>query len=386
MLKVLIIAGENSGDILGSKIMSSLKKYHNEAIKFEGIGGRLMCQQGIQNNLIPFEDLSVMGIFEILPKIPKLLRHLSFLRKYITLNKPDILITIDSPDFNFRLVSKLKDQSFLKIHVVAPSVWAWRPGRAKKISKLYDHLFTLFPFEGKFFSKYGLESTFIGNPIVENILEIDRQMIEKKINLNNEKKILLFLPGSRENELNRMLPIYTKTSIEILKKFNFVKIIYMVPEEFLNKIESYISPISELNNKDTLIISSKYKNDIFRNSYFAIATSGTITLELAISKIPSIVCYKMSQLTYIVLKRLVKIKWISLPNIILNKCVYPEFIQNSCTVENLYNSLSNYLLNDELYLNNKRELEQLKRQLSVKNNLYSEIIPEIIFKKLKLNI
>ncbi len=381
MFKIIIIAGEHSGDILGSKVMQSLKNFSNEEILFEGVGGPLMRGEGLIKSIIPFKDLSVMGLFEILPKIPKFIYYLNYLTNYIISIDPDILITIDSPDFNFRLAKKLKNTKFLKFHIVAPTVWAWRPGRAKKISNYYNHLFTLLPFEPKYFQKYGLSSTYIGNPVVQSMCKGNSNFIREKFNYDKNEKFLLILPGSRSSELKRMLPTYIKTSIKIINNFNNIKIIYMVPEEHINLTDQLIKKYISSSIYSPKILPSKYKDDIFSSVHFALATSGTVSLELAYSNIPSVISYKLSGLTYLILKLIVRTKWISLPNIILNQSVYPEFIQYQCTVKNLYNSFAELFADDNKVFKQKQLLNKVNEQLFVSNTVLDNKVPSIILNK-----
>tara|TARA_B100002052_G_C15846481_1_gene582778 strand:+ start:262 stop:1395 length:1134 start_codon:yes stop_codon:yes gene_type:complete len=377
----MIIAGEHSGDILGSKIMHSLKNFSNEEIIFEGVGGPLMKEVGLLKNIIPFNDLSVMGLIEILPKLPKLINHLNNLTNFIISSDPDILITIDSPDFNFRLVKRLKNQNFSKFHIVAPTVWAWRPSRAKKISNFYNHLFTLLPFEPKFFKEHGLPSTYIGNPVLSYMQKGNKNFIREKFNYDDNEKFLLILPGSRSGELKRMLPLYIETSIKIIKNFKKIKIIIMVPDEKINLTNILINKYVSLFKYSPIVLSSKHKNDIFSSAHYALATSGTVSLELAYSNIPSVISYKVSGLTYLILKILVRTRWISLPNIILNESVFPEFIQSRCTVKNLYNSISELIVNDHKVLRQKKLLNKAMELLLVSNEVMEKTLPSIILKK-----
>ena len=381
MRKIIIIAGEHSGDILGSKIMHSLKNFSNEEIKFEGVGGPLMKDAGLLKNIIPFNDLSVMGLIEILPKLPKLINHLNYLTNFIISRDPDVLITIDSPDFNFRLTKRLKNKNFSKFHIVAPTVWAWRPSRAKKISNYYNHLFTLLPFEPKFFKEHGLPSTYIGNPVLSSMQKGNKNFIREKFNYDDNEKFLLILPGSRSVELKRMLPLYIETSIKIIKNLKNIKIIIMVPDEKINLTNILINKYVSLFKHSPIVLSSKYKNDIFSSAHYALATSGTVSLELAYSNIPSVICYKVSGLTYLILKILVRTRWISLPNIILNESVFPEFIQSRCTVKNLYNSVYELILNDHKVLRQKKLLNKAIELLLVSNEVMEKTLPSIILKK-----
>ena len=207
--------------------------------------------------------------------------------------------------------------------------------------------------------------------------------LKKKYNLSDNDKVLLVLPGSRSNELKKMLPLYAKVTKNLIKKYKNIKLIYMVPDEFVDSTMYYLNNIYDTLEISSSVLSVKYKNDIFSGSNLAVATSGTISLELAVSGIPSIICYKMSNLTYFIIKPLVKLKWISLPNIILNKEVFPEYIQFNCTVDKIYNAIDKLLSNDEYLVDQKNMIKNIRSKLSADDNFFEKIVPSIILNNVK---
>lgn len=216
-LEIMLVAGEPSGDALGAALMCSLRQKRRDVV-FRGVGGPLMFAEGLKS-IIPFNDLAVMGLGEILPRVPRLLKHLSHLERELKIKPPDALVTIDSPDFNFRLVSRLTRVALPKIHYVAPTVWAWRPKRARKIVPLFDHLLTLFPFEPPYFEREGLRATFVGHPLFFELETGNGAAFRDRHQIDEKEILLLILPGSRNSELSRLLPIFRKT-IKIIQTEN----------------------------------------------------------------------------------------------------------------------------------------------------------------------
>ncbi len=310
MKKLYIIAGEPSGDFLGAKVISQIKAM--EKVQIFGIGGALMQKSGLKS-IIDIQQLSVGGILEIVPHLFKINRLIRHVVKDILENNPAVLLTIDFPGFCFR-VAKLvrkKNPDIKLIHLVAPSVWAWREKRAKKIAKLYDHLLTLFDFEPQYFSKYGLKTTFVGHPAIE---EFDESEAPKE-------NMLLILPGSRKQEIKMLLPIFLKS----LPSLNFKRVV--IPT--LSHLDEFIRTIA--GNESIEIVSEEgQKSELFQNAKCAMVASGTATLQLALSGCPMVCCYRLSSFTYRIIKAMVKVKYISLVNIMLNRAVIPELIQNEC--------------------------------------------------------
>ncbi|MDR0744433.1 MAG: lipid-A-disaccharide synthase, partial [Holosporales bacterium] len=311
--KIYIIAGESSGDFLGAEILKKLKKM-NCTISI--IGGELMEMQ-CGASLFDISEISVGGITEIIPHIYRIKQLINKAIQDILSKDIDVLLTIDSPDFNFRIAKAVKkhNKKIRLIHLVAPTVWAWREKRAKKIASIYHQLLTLFDFEPAYFEKYGLKTTFVGHPFAQCF---------HKTSCKKEELILL-LPGSRSQEIKTLLPIFLKAIQNRAEQI----IIPTLPSQ-QNLVRSIIGE-----RKILIVSSEEQKNELFRVAKFAIVASGTATLQLALSHCPMIVCYKLSNITYLILKKLVHLKHISLVNILLNRNAVPELIQNDCTPSNI---------------------------------------------------
>lgn len=334
--KFFIIAGEASGDLLGSKIINEIKLQIPQS-DFIGVGGKLMKESGLKS-IFPMEELSVMGFLEVLPHIPKLIKRINFTTQEIIDQKPDYIITIDSPDFCFRVVKKINNLTKAKkIHLIAPSVWAYREGRAKKISKLYDLLLAILPFEPPYFEKYGLKTIFIGHPIVEDAPDFAQKKIinsnfrsSKKI---KESDIIIYLtPGSRVGEVKKIFPEFIGAINLLSKEFSNLKII--IP--FVERTKNTIEQMSKNLQVEYFLIDNFEKKDAMFSANYALAKSGTNTIEISLYKIPMIIAYKVNFITYLILKVLVKIKYANLINLIMNKEVITEMLQTDCKPKKLF--------------------------------------------------
>ena len=332
--KIFICATEQSGDNIGYNIIHELLKI-NKQIIFSGVGGNKMSPF-LDNHFFSLKDFNSMGIIEIIFSLKKYLRMISFLVKNIINNEYDLIITIDSPDFNYPLVKKLRKKYFKKkiIHIVAPTVWAWRKYRAKKFSKIFDELLVLFNFEKKYFTKYGLKTTLIGHPIY----------YIKKLNTDNYYyNNIAFLPGSRMSEIKRLLP-YFDLAYNYLIKHQPETTIFIPTLPHLKKyIDNYI--------KDWKIktIITTNKNEIEENYYRinkALVCSGTVSLEIAKRNIPQLVIYKLNLITEIIAKNFVSVHYANIINILNNKMIIPE-ITNSKLNKNIFLQEFNKLINDE---------------------------------------
>lgn len=335
-LKIYLIAGEASGDLLGSALMRSLRQVTNQPITFLGIGGQSMQTEGLQS-LFPMQELSLMGFSEIIPHLPKLFKRIQQTLHHIREVKPDIVVTIDSPGFNCQIAKRLKDRSFPLVHYVAPSVWAYKPKRAKKFAKLFDHLLALLPFEPPYFEKEGLATSFVGHPIVENLstTPIDPKSIntfKKQHHIPQDATLLLAMPGSRITEIKRLLPIYLEC-FGLLKK-SIPNLQILIPT-----VPGLRTPIKKLIKDNTnsihLIDNQTEKQLAYEVCQLGLIKSGTSTLEVAKAKIPMIVAYKVSYITYRLIKAMIRIPYASLINIIANKLILPEYLQQDCTAPKL---------------------------------------------------
>ena len=379
-LKIYIIATEPSGDVIGSNLIKTFKKLKQYNIKFYGIGGPEMINSGLIKSLFPIKMLSLFGISEILPKIFNIYKLINKTKKNIIKTKPDVLITIDSPDFNFKILKKIykKLPTTKKIHYVAPTVWAWRKNRAKYLSKYVDKLLTILPFEKKYFTKFNLNTKFVGHPIYE--IKKNKKDVKKlfdKFQIKKNSKIISILPGSRLSEIKKSLPVLIKTIDLIKKNTNFkINILFYI----LPHLKKYFHKFKFNFSYSLIKQSEKFK--AFQISNVAVSTSGTVAIELSYLNIPTIVIYKLNMISYLIAKIFVRIKYANLLNILAKKYIIPEFLQYKCKPELIYNELSK-LLNDNIYSNNqiknsKKSLLKLKFNNKLPSvNAVNEIINEI---------
>ena len=368
---IFIIAGEISGDQLGGILLKKLKTSNN-SLHFYGIGGKNLLELGLKP-IFSMEKISLMGLIEVLPKIPELLSLIKLTVNKIIDIKPDLIITIDAPGFNFRILKKLKqlNVNIPNIHIVAPTVWAWKANRAKKIASYVDNLFVLYPFEKKYFIPHLIKTYFIGHPLVETINK------SKNILNKRKKKYISIFPGSRKNEINFHLDLILNSLLEYNEKFTFVIV----------AVESQLSLVENISEKyknklEIDIVLNTHKEIIFNKSFLAIAVSGTITLELALHKVPFITVYKLNFLSYFLLKNIVFAKYITLVNIIFDKPIVPELIQSQFNQDNIRNKL-NFLIKDEkgskLQLKKFGNLENMLKNKNVKPSVYAtKIIKNIL--------
>tara|TARA_A100001015_G_C15042990_1_gene741182 strand:+ start:3368 stop:4477 length:1110 start_codon:yes stop_codon:yes gene_type:complete len=344
--KIVIIATEPSGDYLGAKLMVEIKKKDPD-IMFYGIGGELMYQNGIKS-IIPIKKLSVNGIFEVIMKLFSFINYINITKKFIQNIKPDIIVTIDSPSFNYRLVQKLqglRDKTKF-FHYVAPTVWAWKKYRARKFSKYYDTLLCLFSFEPDYFTKHNLKTIFVGHPI----------FFEKRKFIKTRKRIITFFPGSRLNEISKIMPIFLKSMILFSRdKKNYELKIITIPS-LKKDIKKIIGK-----RKFEIIDDINLKKKMIENSFLSVAASGTISLELASYKIPMIVVYKSNYITSLIIKNLVNLNWCSLVNIIYNKEIIPELLFDNFNHLTLLNKIEDCISDSEIRNKQKKYFEKLPK-------------------------
>ena len=338
---LFLIAGEASGDQLGAGLMSALVENYGPSIRFAGVGGDEMMAQGL-NSHFPMSELSVMGLVEILPRIPKLLGRIKDTAKLVHELKPNVIVTIDSPGFTFRLAKRLKNTDIPIIHYVAPTVWAWKAGRARKMTALFDHLMVLLPFETKYFEDVGLRCTFVGHPGAVARAGDSREQFLKRHNI--KKKILLgVFPGSRKSEVRRMLPLYGEVVRLLCARYPSLHLVLVTVPALRKDVEI---GIRNWQGPVTLLDSTTDRWGAYKACDVALATSGTVTTELAAANTPMVVAYRMAPITMAIARRLVKVPYVTLINLVLKKNVIPEFIQNACKADSLSGAVSQ-LLDDE---------------------------------------
>lgn len=333
-LKVYMVTGEPSGDLLGSRLMRALKNEAN--VSFAGVGGESMQAEGMET-LFPISDLAVMGIFEVIPHLPKILGRIKQTLDDIEAQKPDIVVTVDSWSFSKQIHLGLIKRGIKvpHIHYVAPQVWAWKSSRAKQIKKWVDHLLMLLPFEAKYFAPYGVAYTYVGHPVIEG--GSDKGNAARFVtmhNLSQKDFILTILPGSRKTEIKYLLPVFEQVVEKMAQLHPNLKVVLPTVETVKDKIEKAIAHWKV----PVLIVTGEMaRYDAFAASTMALAASGTVSLELAMAGTPHIIAYKMNKLTgwvagYLLRK---KIKYVNLINILSDEQIIPECLQDACNLDKI---------------------------------------------------
>jgi lipid-A-disaccharide synthase len=379
-MKYYIIAGEASGDLHGSNLVRELKKLDQQAV-IRSWGGDLMQAAGAEV-VKHYRDLAFMGFVEVIKNLPTILRNLKFCKEDILQFQPDVLILIDYPGFNLRIARWAKEQGLKVIYYISPQVWAWKESRVKGIKKHVDKMLVILPFEKEFYQKWHYKVEYIGHPLVQVIDEFADQSLQtmsmkfegkeanKEEGEQKQKKIIALLPGSRQQELMIKLPIM----LEVTKRFPQYQFIIAqapsLPLEFYEKMtQSYP-------NVDIAFSGQTYA--LLSHAKAALVTSGTATLETALFGVPQVVCYKGSTISYQIAKRLIKIKYISLVNLIMDKPIVKELIQNNLTVENLSRELDEILHRQERISKIKADYAALKSLLRQGGNASQRAAQEII--------
>lgn len=335
-LTIFIIAGEVSGDVLGARIMSEMPD-----ASFVGVGGQNMIAAGL-TPLFPMGDLAVMGVIEVAAHARTLMRRIRQTADAIIETRPDIVLTIDAPGFARSVISQVRKMSAgraliadgLKFHhVVAPQVWAWRPGRAKKYAQTFDKLYAFFDFEVPYFTKYGLDTVAVGHPISDGLIGKYKTAHRGG---NNAEKIITLVPGSRMSEVKRLMPIFRQTA-EQLETGGYRGYKFVIPT--VETTEKYVRDETAHWRVPVELVPSSRRYEIYAKSYIAIVASGTVSAELAMLHIPTIVIYKMNPITTWLVRQVIRIKWASLVNILLNRGVYPEYLGTDAKTENVLDAV-----------------------------------------------
>ena len=376
--KIFIIAGEVSGDILGADLMKSIIS-KDKSVKFYGVGGEEMQKINGFQSLFNIKDIAVMGIFEVLKHLCIIKKRIKETINQITKIKPDLIITIDSPGFNMRIVKQIKKQfpNIKTLHYVAPQVWAWKEKRAKKVASLYDYLICFFDFEIPYFTKYGLKTFAVGHTAIKNVNGNSERFL-KTYKLSKNDNVITMLPGSRVQIAKRLLPIYKEVVEKLYKQVKNLKIVMPTTSTSHNFI---INEVAKWNIKPLIITTKQDRYDAFVASKAVLSISGTAVLEIAVAKTPVIVAYKLSPFSYMIAKRLVKIKNVSLPNIIMGKQIVPEFIQEKCNATLLSKELKKILTNKPYRDGMVKNLEEMNKKITQKkapSDMASDIILKIL--------
>ena len=358
MKKLFILTGESSGDKLASKVISDLKKI-NQNIEFLSVGGEHLQSLGIKS-IYNLKEITYLGFTNVILNIFKINRKINETVKSIIDYNPDVLFTVDSPDFTLRVAEKVKkiNTKIKTVHYVAPQVWVWREGRVKKIKNFIDHILLLFNFEKKYFEKENVSCEFVGHPLLQNK---ERSKIDINQIIGKNKALISVFAGSRKSEILVLMPILLDFIKLMNEKYTDMTYVFHSTKEYSDLIKSFINE-SSLTNCE-IVSDDKIKSHILQKSVFAVAKSGTVSLEISNAKIPSIILYKMGIINFMIVKSLIKTKYANIINFAANEEIIPELLQSNCNSKNIFKHVSNFLEDP-----NKIK-EQVNRVQSILNKL-----------------
>lgn len=383
-MKYYLIAGEPSGDALAARLMEALRRKDKEA-EFYGIGGDNMQEAGL-TSLFNISELAVMGIAEVIPSIPRILGRINQTVSEIERIRPDAIITIDSWSFCARIHKKIRrlQLGIPQIHYVAPQVWAWKKKRARTMYKYIDLLLTLFPNEPKYFTPYHLSTVFVGHPVIESVL-VNGNNKGKFRHLHNIKpsdKLMLILPGSRHNEIERLLPDFLATVRRMHEDYSDMTFALPTVSTVANKVKQMVAD----SHLPILVVEGQTeRRNAFQDADVAIAASGTVALELAIVKVPHIIAYKVPKLTEWIVRHFIHIRFVNLTNILLNREVVPELLQTACNPEDMVFYMQQFLQKQPLYKTQMQGFDEVRKVLGMGKQTPSENAAAAILNVLKKN-
>ena len=330
---IFVVAGEASGDNLAGPLMRALKKETNGRVRFAGVGGPQSAAQGLET-LFPMRELSHIGLAEVLPHLPRIVRRLNQTASAARALRPDVLVTVDSPSFSLRVADKLRGTGIPVVHYVAPQLWAWRAGRARKLGRRVDHIMALLPFEVAFFADHGIACTYVGHPAIEAVAaHRDGRGFRTRHGLPAKAPVLCVVPGSRHGEVRRMLPVFAEVLRRLQESHPDLHVVIPVAAAVAQEVEAVTKdwpmPVVRVTNAEE-------RFDAFAACDAAMAKSGTVTLELALADVPMVVAYRVNALTAFLIRRMgVSVQHASLVNLLAGHEVVPELIQEACTAEEL---------------------------------------------------
>jgi lipid-A-disaccharide synthase len=360
-MRVYLVAGELSGDILGAGLMQALKRRHPQ-IEFRGVGGPRMQAQGLES-LYPLETLSVMGLVEVLKHLPGLIKVRRHLKRDALAWQPDIMVGIDAPDFNIGLERQLHDQGIRTAHYVSPSVWAWRQGRVKTIAKAVDAMLTFLPFEADFYAEHRVPVAYVGHPLADELPLInDRAAARDELGLSPEVPTLAVLPGSRSNEIRFQGEMFLRAASALRQRLGALQVaIPAASPERRRELEALLERFPDLAG-ETLIVEGRSR-EVMTAADAVLLTSGTAALETMLCHRAMVVAYRMAPATYWLAQRLVKTRWISLPNLIAQETLVPELIQEAATPDSLVETLLPWFEDESRRLALERRFSGLHAEL-----------------------
>lgn len=343
---VYLIAGEPSGDLLASRLMKALREKTGGNVRFAGVGGETMIENGFES-LFDTSELAVMGVMEVVPSIPKIMARIRQTVDDIVAKKPAVVITVDSWSFSARVNQGLKslNTGIPQIHYVAPQVWAWKKGRAKTCGRYIDRLLALLPNEDKYFTPYGLRVDYVGHPVVEGgSAKGDGAAFRAGNGFSPDDKVLCVLPGSRKSEIKYLLPVFGETVAALAKKFPSLKVVVPTVSTVADAVRA---AVSKWKVPVVVVTGEKARYDAFAASDAALAASGTVALELAMAKVPYTIAYKLSPVSAMLAKMLIKLRFVNLINILPDKEIVKEYLLENCVPEKLTAEVERLLTDGE---------------------------------------
>ncbi|MDE5447116.1 lipid-A-disaccharide synthase [Bradyrhizobium sp. CSA207] len=374
--KIFLIATEESGDRLGSALMRVLRQRLGDGVQFEGVGGRTMTHEGL-NSLFPIEELSIVGFAAVVQHLPKILRLIRQTADAVTEAAPDALVIIDSPDFTHRIARRVRarNPAIPVVDYVSPSVWAWRPGRARAMLGYVDHVLGLLPFEPEEYRRLrGPPCSYVGHPLIEQLASL-RPNAEERARRDTEPPVLLVLPGSRRSEIRHHLDVFGATLGRLQAEGRTFAL--MLPT--MPHLETAIREgVANWPVKPQIVVGESEKRAAFRIAHAALAKSGTVTLELALSGIPMVTAYRVGAIEAFILRRAVKVSSVILANLVIGQDVIPEFLQEDCTPEKLAPVLAEVLTDSPLRRQQVEAFAQLDAIMSTGNKSPSVLAADIV--------
>ena len=368
MKKIFVLTGEPSGDKLASTAILKLQK-DNKDINYLSVGGENLKKIGIKS-IFELKEITYLGFTSVLLNLFKIKKRINQTVDEILKFEPDILFSVDSPDFTLRVaeIVKKRNPKIKTIHYVAPQVWIWRKSRVKKIKKFIDHILLLFDFEKKYFDDENIKNTFVGHPLIENT-GLNKTDINNLV--SKDKKIISIFAGSRNSETNVLLPILVQFIILMNKKDPNYNFVFHATDENKEQIIDYIK-VKNIENID-VVSDENMKREILSNSIFAVCKSGTVSLQVCNANVPSIIIYKLNFINFMIFKLLVNVKFANIINIINNREVIPELLQNECNAKEIYNSVVYMLKNPDIRKKQLEDCNQTLKGIRSKTSSSSEV-------------
>ncbi|CAN2049447.1 Lipid-A-disaccharide synthase [Candidatus Magnetomoraceae bacterium gMMP-1] len=363
---IMIVAGEASGDLHGANLVRAMKTRDKE-LYFYGIGGKAMKEAGVRI-IMDASELSVVGITEIFSKLPGIFKGMSVAKTNLREKFPNLLILIDFPEFNIHLAKTAKKIGVPILYYISPQIWAWRSGRVKKIKKLVDHIAVIFPFEAEFYKKENIPVTFVGHPLLEETTKHDhgKTLLPDNAGLRSNKLIIGLLPGSREGEIARHLPVMARAADILagaIPNIHFlIPLAQSLDEKYLQKILTH----EKFNFSPKFTIVSKGVKPVFKQASMIVTASGTATLEAGLAGMPMIIIYKVSSISYFIGRLLIKVDSIGLVNLVAGQKIVPELIQNDACPEKIAFLIKKFLDNPEKLERVKNKLKMIRKKLGEK--------------------